>query len=634
MRLRRFVLLSALLILLLAAFPAATVSAEDKTLYWQRWDVDITVQSNSDLHIVEEHEIAFTSGQFSFGFRGIPMDLLEGIGDVTVSESGVRFSQERGERPGTFYTRVEGGEFRIYYFFLDPPVERETRTVQFAYTVEGAVRFYEGGDQVYWEAVAGDRGWPIDSSTVAVHLPAGAAPRPDVDPAASYGASTTVTVEGTTVWFRTAGRIDGDDPLQVRVQFPHGIVSGAPPSWQAEYDRRVQYDETIRPVLNLCLGAVGLVLAIGGPVGVYSLWRKRGRDPDIGPVPEYLAEPPAELPPAVAGTLVDERADLQDVMATLVDLARRGYLVMEEEREKGLLGTTTTAFTFERTDKPDDDLRPYERLMLERVFGGKGRRSLESLSQKFYTAIPKIQDQLYKEVVRAGFFTAEPDDVRRRWMGLGAILVVLAVIGGAVTFGLLESVAGALICLPTGVGVSAVAMIIAGNFMPAKTRKGAEQSILWRAFRTYLHKIEQYTDLETATDQFDRYLPYAVAFGLEKSWVRTFARVPATPMPMWYRPYWWGHRGHGMGRRKGSAGTGAPDLADQIARPGQSMQSISDGLAGGLQNMSDGLVKMLNSASQTFVSRPQSASSGGRGGWSGGGSGGSASGSGGSAGFG
>src|SRR5699024_8704865 len=70
--------------------------------------------------------------------------------------------------------------------------------------------------------------------------------------------------------------------------------------------------------------------------------------------------------------------------------------------------------------------------------------------------------------------------------------------------------------------------------MPRKTRHGAEAAARWRAFRTYLADIRKYEKLETATELFDRYLAYAVAFGLEQRWVREFERAGA-PVPGWYR---------------------------------------------------------------------------------------------------
>ena len=54
-----------------------------------------------------------------------------------------------------------------------------------------------------------------------------------------------------------------------------------------------------------------------------------------GPV---LFRPPDGLRPAQLGVLVDERADPVDVTATIVDLAVRGYLTIEEIPKHGWRG--------------------------------------------------------------------------------------------------------------------------------------------------------------------------------------------------------------------------------------------------------------------------------------------------------
>ena len=55
--------------------------------------------------------------------------------------------------------------------------------------------------------------------------------------------------------------------------------------------------------------------------------------------------------------------------------------------------------------------------------------------------------------------------------------------------------------------------------------------------RRYLAAIEKYTQVDQASDQFAKYLPYAIAFGLEKSWIEKFSRNPSAPAPTWYVPY-------------------------------------------------------------------------------------------------
>ena len=59
-------------------------------------------------------------------------------------------------------------------------------------------------------------------------------------------------------------------------------------------------------------------------------WYFRGRDlPGRGAIVVNY-EPPDGLGPAEVGTLVDERVDLRDISAVIIDLAVRGYLKIEE----------------------------------------------------------------------------------------------------------------------------------------------------------------------------------------------------------------------------------------------------------------------------------------------------------------
>ena len=64
---KRFAVLVSLLVLLLAFTGAA--QAQSKSLYWQRYDVDITVQKNGDMRVVETQELVFTNGSFTYGQR-------------------------------------------------------------------------------------------------------------------------------------------------------------------------------------------------------------------------------------------------------------------------------------------------------------------------------------------------------------------------------------------------------------------------------------------------------------------------------------------------------------------------------------------------------------------------------------
>jgi uncharacterized membrane protein len=175
--------------------------------------------------------------------------------------------------------------------------------------------------------------------------------------------------------------------------------------------------------------------------------------------------------------------------------------------------------------------------------------------------------------------------------------------------------------------------------MPSKTRKGAEEAAKWNAFERYLKDLDK-RNLETVAPHFEDYLPYAIAFGIDRTWIRQMSHVSTVGVPTWYYPTYRGGF-YGRGYRAGtplskSFGGGLPSASDvlpgDLARAGGGFDGLAGDFSNSLNSISDGLTNMLNSASRTLNSRPSSSSSGG--GFSGGGFSGGGSSGGGSSGFG
>ncbi len=216
------------------------------------------------------------------------------------------------------------------------------------------------------------------------------------------------------------------------------------------------------------------------------------------------------------------------------------------------------------------------------------------------------------------------------WTGLGITGIVLGFIAGWILVPL-SKYAGAFPCLAVAIGIGGVSMVIASRFMPAKSLKGSEAAAKWEAFREYLRDLKDLEELDNAAEIFEKYLPYAIAFGMNNSFVNKFARVTDAPAPGWYIPH---HR-----RRLPTSGGGrglATDVGSGAGAGSGGLQGMSEGMSGGLQNMSDGLTSMLNSAGRIMRSAPSSSGSsgGGGGGFSGGGFSGGGGGGGGGRGFG
>jgi uncharacterized membrane protein len=630
---------SVLVVLVLALSLVSVVGAQSKELRWHRWDADIQINSDGTFTVQEEYEIEFTQGEFTFGYRDVDINQFVEIRGIRVREGAVEYEESRSEQANTYYWTISDGKYVINWFF--PPTENATRVFTVEYTVVGGIIISEEvGDRFFWKAV-GEHAFPVESSTVTVRMPPGATVDTSIEPA-FFGPDATYTIADdlTSVTF-VAGYIPVNQEFEVGVRFPHGYVPAEKPPWQDGYEKEQAWNDQQRPMYNLLLGSLGVLLLVGGPLAIYLLWLFRGRDPKVKGVPSYITEPPSDLPPGLAGTLLDEKADLQDIIATMVDLARRGAIEMEE-RERKVFGLTTHKdFVFRKRDDFSESLRDYEKLLIKEMFGGKAEVELDDLKYKFYTAIPELQKAIYKETVAEGLFPASPKAVRGRYLALGIVGLVLAVGVGFCVMAALGDRIEAVICPFVSLGITSIVLLAVSRVMPAKTREGAGEAAKWNAFRTYLRGTERYADLESVTDQFDRYLPFAIAFGLERTWIGKFSRIESTPMPPWYIPlgmprYRTGVPGTSGGSMTAGGGSGSRDLRGEAARPAPSLDGMSDQLFGGLSGMSSGLFTMLNSTSRTFTSVPHSSSSGGfsGGGFSGGGFSGGGGGGGGGAGFG
>jgi hypothetical protein len=621
MRFRR--ILSAWVLAVLAlAMGASGALAQSQNLYWERYDVDLVVQSNGDLRVTETQRINFTSGTFSEGFAQLLTTNTDGIDEVTVSEDGRLYTEVRS----TFDVGVgefavdpaEGGALDVVWGM--GRTRNETRTFELAYTVHGAIRRYDQGNELQWNALSpGLRDFPVEAARVTISVP------PDVsltyvDYIVEQGFGTspmnvTVADDGRSAVAETTETIGPDEGIQVVAQLA-GPLGGSAPSWQAAFDQRNAYEQNVKPLVDIAALVGGLLALFGGPALLYLLWYVRGRDPKIDAVPEHITAPPEGLRPGMAGAIVDERADVRDVIATIMDLAQRGFLAIEEgQAEQGAFRLGGREFTLHNTAEGKNlgELNAFERELYNALFAGRKSIRFRDLNQRFYANMTRLQQVLYQTVHREGYFVSSPEATRSGYGCLGGGLLVLVLGGGFLAIGALAGFTSYAICPFIGLAGAAAGLVWLGQHMPAKTRKGAEAAALTKAFKQYLGNLEKYADPAAVKNQFEKYLPWAIAFGLERTWISRFQRVPDTPMPGWYfppsRPFGTYGYPYGTGTTAGGRGEARPTMGGQGA-PAElpTLGDVSAGLSGGLAGMSEGLSSMLNSAGRVMTSTPPSSS--------------------------
>lgn len=629
------------------ATPAAAQDSSDE-VEWSQYDVAIDVLEDGTMHVTETQQIEFNGSGYQNGFADIPLTNTDGITNVQVSEiesdgTVVPFEQvDRASLVESDTYRVSSNDSTLSIDYRFPVASYETRTFVLEYDVIDGIRVYTNLDppneQIWWIAIATETtdAAPVRNATVTITLPE-AVPLDQTQIQAAngdLGNPSDYSSDGKTFTWNASDLSDGDS-LEVRLQFPP-ILDIEAPSWQIADDEKreaQQQREDRQSLYNVIfLGISGFGL-IAGAVGLYGFWYTRGRDPQVGLVADFLPEPPDDLPPGVAGALLDERADERDIVATIVDLSRRGLFQIQETPSSS---GTNMELIAKSSELPTD---PFEKALVQELFHDKFEVGEKvPVVPGSLTNPMKLRNRLYDEMIERGLFDRSPENTREHAKSAGLVLIVVAVVGAVFLPGVVDT--GWVILPCVVVALFGIGLRFVAPYTPRKTLKGAEAAAKWRAFYRYLDDIQKYDDIEKAPETFEKYLAYATAFGLDSQWVSKFAKYN-TPAPEWYGPVvvlgdgGYGRRnrphqgggglfgfpnfgGSGDNRRDGNGGGGG----------GGGLQDWSDTAAGGLQGASDSLVEMLNSAGRAFKSfggggsssRGSFGSRGGSRGFSGGGS--------------
>ncbi|WP_237106654.1 DUF2207 domain-containing protein [Nonomuraea sp. MG754425] len=430
------------------------------------------------------------------------------------------------KRTFTTRTRYDDGNDRLYQISnvkggtLAGDVLTVTgQTVE--YDVKGAVTTSGDVEELRWFAV---NGWnqQVDKATVKVSGPG------QVQNLSCFSGALTSAIGCTSASMDHTGTeadfeqesISTDEALTVVVGYPKGSSTGEP-ILEKRFSLAAAF--TLDTVTGGALAGL-LVLLLGG-VGL--LYWTRGRDARIAghesgkvdPVQNGHFSPPDGVRPGQIGTLVDEQADVVDVTATIVDLAVRGYLRIDEQPRQAY--DAPDWMLVRQPNAPVNTLLPYELALYQAIFDGRDAVLLSQLSGSFATHLGKVRDALYADVVKQGWFARRPDSERTMWTTIGVALVgagLLATLGLAwfTTYGLL----GLALIIAGG------ALAVGGQFMPAKTAKGSAALAHTMGFRQYLFSGELGDVPEQhRVELFSRYLPYAVIFDGVEHWSRVVASV-------------------------------------------------------------------------------------------------------------
>ncbi|OEC98687.1 MULTISPECIES: DUF2207 domain-containing protein [unclassified Rhizobium] len=555
------------------------------------FDQAIALHRDGSIRVVETISVNAEGRDIRRGiFRDFPLTMTDANGrEIEVDFKVV--SVERDGQPEDWRSeRISGGE-RIYIGKADRILNAGPHTFRLTYDTNRQMRYFGDHDELYWNVTGNGWLFPIINAKATVTLPDGVQPQQlafFTGPLGATGKNASASQQGNIVTFATTKPLATAEGLTIAIKLDKGAI--APPS-----DSQ-QWGWFLRDHLDT-------IIAIGGLLLLFAYymrsWIAVGRDPPAGVmVPRW--DPPDGISPALVN-YIDNRGFASSgwtaFSATAIDLAVRGYVILDDLKEKVVIRPTGKA----GGDLSGGDkvlmqaVGPFSPLVIDKEngevvqrLGAKFRSAIERNHRgEYYKAnslyvvtgialsvlilasiiiFGRLHENAVPLIVMPGvlsiFVTIFTNIIGRRFrrpnasLGqrilsvlicafFGFVLVSVAVNGFAAAVvplweaGLLPLVAGI-------VGIFALNVVFY-FLMGAPTPLGRKMMDGIAGLRQYLtlaerDRMNMQGAPQMSPQHFEKLLPYAVALGVEKPWSSAFETWLATAAgaaaaayaPVWY----------------------------------------------------------------------------------------------------
>jgi hypothetical protein len=492
--------------------------AQQRSWHISDFSADIDAHKDGSADVDERISLVFI-GQFHGIHRYIPVDYPGPDGSNYSLFLKVRsVTDEEGQK--LKYTTAKQHGYLVLTIYIPGAVDTRKR-VHIVYFVRDAVKFFPGHDEFYWNVTG--NGWPvaIDAASATIHFPPEAAGQLRAQAfAGNYGSNekAMADIQGANVIVQTSNPLSARGGLTADVFIPQGVL---------------QEPTTLTRVLWFLGSNPILLLPILAFVVMFSLWWVKGREPKAGISVAPMYEPPKGMSPAEAGTLIDDSTDPRDISSILVDLAVRGYIKIREEQVSQLVVFKKKDYIFVRLKDQDawNDLKPFEREMMSGLFpSDETETHIADLRNRFYISIPPIKQFIMSSLKEQGMYTLDPESAHGYWI-LGAVATAIPFVLAGYFLHVDYSQSG--FWLVASIALAAIIIFLFSRIMTAKSLKGVRTRVEILGFQEFMNRVDADRLKRMPPDTFEKYLPYAMALGVEHRWAKAFQGIVQNP-PSWY----------------------------------------------------------------------------------------------------
>jgi uncharacterized membrane protein YgcG len=534
--------------------------AEERIL---SFNSDIVIAADATMTVEETIRVRAEGVNIRRGiYRDFPTDYKDALGNRYVVDFEV-LKVTRDGRPEPWQTKRRSNGVRVYVGSADTFLPNGDYSYTIRYRTDRQIGYFDNRDELYWNVTGNGWVFVMDEVSATVTLPI-AVPANDIvvegytGRFGDKGQDYTVEVRNGGGSIRASRALAGQEGLTLAISWPKGIVH--------EPDTSERIGRMLHDNRGVLLALVTLLLVAAY---LYIVWSRYGRDPEPGVIfPRY--EPPKNYSPASARYISRMSYDNKALSAAVINLAIKGYLSIAKNDDEYLL----------REKSSNQSLAGGEAVLLKELFADGPILELE---QKNHSIIRMATLQHAKALQLDYlniYFKKNTGLLIRPLLGSLLMLAAIAVLGA------LNPVAVAIFVLILTLH------IVFAFLLKAPTPKGRLLMDELDGFRMYLEVAEK-DDLnvrhppDRTPQLFERYLPFAVALGVEQAWAEQFTKVFATleaKQGVSYQPNWYvGSFSYmGLADFADNVGSGFTSAISSAATPpGTSSGSGGGGSSGG-----------------------------------------------------
>ena len=624
--------LLALLVAALAFLLPGAAQADERIVSWRS---DIAVRADGALDVTETIRVNVEGNQIQHGiFRDFP---------TTYGKDGRRVqvgfdvaSVERDGQAEPYDTQRNGNGVRVQIGSGDKYLDYGEHTYTIHYTTTRQLGFFDGYDELYWNVTGNGWAFPIDTAETHIRLPQPVPFGPEravyTGPQGATGYAAKVVSEGPgEIVFRTTEPLGPYEGLTLAVRWPKGVVAEPPKPSAARLTLQEQAPRD---------GALAALLGL--LVYYFFAWKRAGRGPRAGTVVPLFA-PPEGMSAAAIRYVKRMGFDDRCFAAAIVESGVHRDLKLVESDEGFFHSKKTTLVK----TTGQDDLPAPEKAMISGLFAGSDTIEMDNKNHARFslarTALSEGLEEAYKD-------TTFVRNQGWAWMGMALVFTAMLLVATAIAWSDFYSTPAERFVPALGLALmltaawlvsrhrkgwangAAIALLMLGGmaffgialvrlaqvepfatwgwmlaplltlplvlsafaWMSAPTKAGRALMDRIAGFEQYLSiteedRLEAMHPPEKTPELFERYLPHAIALGVENRWADKFAAVLAAAEADPTRQgstFGW-YSGHGNvwsdpGRFAGAVGSSlASSVSSASTAPGSSSGSGGGGSSGG-----------------------------------------------------